>query len=73
MLVEISQGKTTVAKASRAFDLSPSEVQGWVDTFLHGLIVLFLEISKLQSIASTVGISWSSSESSSLPEVLGSL
>ena len=32
LVVEIIQGKTTVAEASRAFDLSPSEIEGWVDT-----------------------------------------
>lgn len=28
LVVEIIQGKTTVAEASRAFDLSPSEIEG---------------------------------------------
>ena len=31
LVVEIFQGKTTVAEASRAYDLSPSEIKGWVD------------------------------------------
>ena len=31
LVVEIIQGKTTVAEASRAFDLSPSEIEGWVE------------------------------------------
>ena len=31
LVVEIIQGKTTVAEASRAYDLSPSEIEGWVD------------------------------------------
>ena len=30
LVLEIIQGKTTVAQASRAYDLSPSEVEGWV-------------------------------------------
>jgi transposase-like protein len=31
LVVEIIQGKTTVAEASRAYDISPSEIEGWVD------------------------------------------
>ena len=31
LVVEIIQGKTTVAEASRSFDLSPSEIEGWID------------------------------------------
>lgn len=31
LLIEIIQGKMTVAEASRSFDLSPSEIEGWVD------------------------------------------
>lgn len=30
LVVEIIQAKTTVAEASRAYDLSPSEIEGWV-------------------------------------------
>ena len=30
-MVEIIQGKTTVAEASCAYDLSPSEIEGWVE------------------------------------------
>ena len=30
LVIEIIQGKTTVAEASRSFDLSPSEIEGWV-------------------------------------------
>jgi hypothetical protein len=30
LVVEIIPGKTTVAEASRAYDLSPSEIEGWV-------------------------------------------
>jgi transposase-like protein len=29
LVIEILQGKTTVAEASRAFDLPPSEIEGW--------------------------------------------
>jgi len=29
--MEIMQGKTIVAQASRSFDLAPSEVDTWVD------------------------------------------
>ncbi len=31
LVLEIIQGKTTVAEASRSFDLPPSEVEYWVD------------------------------------------
>ena len=31
LVLEIIQGKTTVAEASRQFDLSPSELESWVD------------------------------------------
>ena len=37
LVVEIFQGKTTVAEASRAFDLSPSEIEGWVDDAKRGM------------------------------------
>ena len=30
LVIEIIQGKTTVAEASRSFDLTPSEVEVWV-------------------------------------------
>ena len=31
LVLDIIQGKTTVAEASRQYDLSPSEVEQWVD------------------------------------------
>jgi hypothetical protein len=31
------QGKTTVAEASRSFDLSPSEIEGWVEDAKRGM------------------------------------
>jgi transposase-like protein len=31
LVLEIIQGKTTIAEASRAYDLAPSEVEAWVD------------------------------------------
>ena len=37
LVVEIIQGKTTVAEASRAHDLSPSEIEGWVDDARRGM------------------------------------
>ncbi|OHX15473.1 transposase [Chromobacterium amazonense] len=37
LVMEIIQGKTTVAEASRAFDLSPSEVEEWVDEAKRGM------------------------------------
>ncbi len=37
LVMEIIQGKTTVAEASRAFDLTPSEVEEWVDEAKRGM------------------------------------
>jgi hypothetical protein len=37
LLVEIIQGKTTVAEARRAYDLSASEVEGWVEDTKRGM------------------------------------
>ncbi len=37
LVIEIQQGKTTVAAASRAFDLPPSEIEGWVDNAKRGM------------------------------------
>lgn len=37
LVVEIIQGKTTVAAAGRACDLAPSEVEGWVDDAKRGM------------------------------------
>ncbi|RID89602.1 DUF1153 domain-containing protein [Gemmobacter lutimaris] len=37
LVIEIMQGKTTVAEASRSFDLSPSEIEGWVDDAKRGM------------------------------------
>ena len=31
LVIEIIQGKTTVAEASRTYDLAPSEIEGWID------------------------------------------
>ena len=31
LVLDIIQGKTTISEASRAFDLSPSDVEQWVD------------------------------------------
>ena len=36
LVIEILQGKTTVAAASRAFDLPPSEIEGWGDDAKRG-------------------------------------
>ena len=35
--MEIIQGKTTVAEASRSFDLPPSEIEEWVDDAKKGM------------------------------------
>jgi transposase-like protein len=37
LVLEIIQGKTTVAEASRSFDLPPSEIEEWVDEGKRGL------------------------------------
>ena len=37
LVLEIIQGKTTVAEASRAYDLPPSELESWVDDGKQGL------------------------------------
>ena len=37
LVIEIIQGKTTVAEASRSFDLSPSEVESWVEDAKKGM------------------------------------
>jgi transposase-like protein len=37
LVLEIIQGKTTVAEASRAYDLAPSEVEEWVDQGKAGM------------------------------------
>ena len=37
LVLEIIQGKTTVAEANRAFDITPSEIETWVDEGKRGL------------------------------------
>lgn len=37
LVLEIIQGKTTVAAASRQFDLTPAEIESWVDDGKRGL------------------------------------
>jgi transposase-like protein len=37
LVMDIIQGKTTVAKASRAHDLTPSEIESWVDDAKRGM------------------------------------
>ncbi|MDD7910598.1 DUF1153 domain-containing protein [Pseudovibrio exalbescens] len=34
---EIMRGKTTMAEASRTYDLTPSEIEGWVDDTQKGM------------------------------------
>lgn len=36
-MLEIIQGKTTVAEAARQFDLSPSEIEDWMDQGKSGM------------------------------------
>ena len=37
LVLEIIQGKTTVAEASRSFDLTPSEIEEWVEEGKRGM------------------------------------
>src|SRR5690606_10441443 len=37
LVLEIIQGKTTVAEASRQFDLTPSEIESWVEEGKRGM------------------------------------
>lgn len=37
LVMEIIQGKKTVAEASRQFDLAPSEIEDWVDQAKAGM------------------------------------
>ncbi len=37
LVLEIIQGKTTVAEAGRQFDLTPSEVESWVEDGKRGM------------------------------------
>lgn len=37
LVIEIIQGKTTVAEASRSYDLAPSEIENWVDDERKGM------------------------------------
>lgn len=37
LVTEILRGKTTVAEASRQYELSPSEIESWVDDARKGM------------------------------------
>lgn len=37
LVIEIIQGKTTVSEASRSFDLTPSDIEGWVEDAKRGM------------------------------------
>jgi transposase-like protein len=37
LVLEIIQGKTTVAEASRSFDMPPSEIEDWVEEGKRGM------------------------------------
>ena len=37
LVMEIFQGKTTVAEASRAYDLPPSEIESWMEDARSGM------------------------------------
>ena len=37
LVIEIVRGKTTVAEASRSYDLAPSEIENWMDDTRKGM------------------------------------
>ena len=37
LVIEILQGKTSVSEAARSFDLTPGEIEGWVDDAKKGM------------------------------------
>ena len=37
LVLDIIQGKTTVAEASRSHDLAPSEIEGWIEDGKRGM------------------------------------
>lgn len=37
LVLDVIQGKTTVSEASRQYDLSPSEVEQWIDDAKRGM------------------------------------
>ena len=37
LVLEIIQGKTTVAEAGRSFDLPPAEIEEWIDEGTRGM------------------------------------
>ena len=37
LVVEIIQGKTTLAEASRTYDLAPSEIETWIEDAKRGM------------------------------------
>ncbi|WP_235953144.1 DUF1153 domain-containing protein [Salipiger sp. PrR002] len=37
LVIEIIQGETTVSEASRSFDLTPSEIEGWAEDAKRGM------------------------------------
>jgi transposase-like protein len=37
LVLEVIQGKTTVAEASRAYDLPPSEIEAWIEAGKKGM------------------------------------
>ena len=37
LVIEIIQAKTTVAETSRSFDLTPSEIEGWIEDAKRGM------------------------------------
>ena len=37
LVLEVIQGKTTVAEASRSFDITPSEIEEWVEEGKRGM------------------------------------
>src|SRR5690625_6394161 len=68
LVLDIIQGKTTIAEASRAYDLSPAEIESWVITRwrYHFFSIASLRISALMRSSAYIFFSRAFSASSSL-------
>jgi hypothetical protein len=57
VMVEIFQGKTSISEASRAFDVSPAEIEEWVDEAKRGMESA-LKAKPLDIKESSISILW---------------
>ena len=51
LVMEIIQGKTSISEASRAFDVSPAEIEEWVDEAKRGMENALRARKKYQALA----------------------